>query len=152
MARSKKQKGVPIHGNFTPILHDEMDSPAYELLSGNAAKLYGYMKRAARDAAHRNGVSERDAIFDFTYSEGKKHRFAERTMIRAIKELWAHGFIHVVERGGLRGAGRTNSKYRLCTWWQTYGVKDGWTNRGDHESDPFSDLSEPEERPRELGA
>lgn len=146
MPRDRKQKGVPIAGKFTPILHEEQDSQAYCELSGNAAKLYGYLKRAARDVAHRTGTQERETIFDFTYSEGVKRGFVERTLIRCIKELWALGFIHVVERGGLRGTGRTNSKYRLCMYWKTYKAKDGgWTNRADHESDPFKNKSEPEE-------
>jgi hypothetical protein len=144
-SRRKKTRGVPIEGGqFVPILGDELDSLAYRDLSGNAAKLYIYLKRAARNAAHIAGISERDAVFDFTYSEAKKYGFAERTLIRCLKELWAFGFLLVIERGGLRGTRRSNSKYQLCKYWKTFGVKDGWNNRAAVESNPFSDKSEPE--------
>lgn len=145
MAQKKKPKakGVPIAGKFVPILWDELDSPAYRELSGGSAKLYNYLKKAARDVAHDNGIPERDAIFDFTYTEAKKRGFHERTFIRCLKELWDLGFIHVIERGGLRGTRRSNSKYRLCMYWRTFRVKDGWMNRSAVEPNPFSDPCEP---------
>jgi hypothetical protein len=141
----KKGYRVPVEGGqFVPILTDELDSPAYQNLSGNSAKLYTYLKKAARTVAYTEQVSERDAIFDYTYSEARKHGFCERTFARCVKELWTLGFLTVIERGGLRGARRSNSKYRLCKFWKTYGVKDGWLNRAAHESNPFDNPCEPE--------
>ena len=151
MGRRKKIGSVPINGKFVPILHDELDSPAYMALGGNSAKLYGFLKRAARNAAHRVGSSEREVEFDFTYSEARKRGFVERTFIRCVKDLWSHGFIQVIKRGGLRGTGRSNSKYQLSGYWKTYGIKDGWKNRSDHEPNPFLNRCEPEEGPQDWG-
>lgn len=143
--KGKKPKPgrVPIEGGFfVPLSFDEQDSIAYVSLGGNAAKLYGYLKRAARTAASNGGgVRERDIVFDYTYAEAKRRSFSESTFIRAIKELWARGFIEVVQIGGLRGMGRTNSQYKLAAYWKTYGSE--WTDRTRSQTDPFAKTSEP---------
>jgi len=141
--KGKNRKGrVPIEGGlFVPITFDEQDSAAYISLTGNAAKLYCYLKRAARTAASNGGTRERDISFDFTYTEAKRRGFSESTFIRGIKELWAKGFIDVTERGGLRGTGRTNSHYKLAGYWQTFGKE--WADRTAFQPDPFAKTSEP---------
>lgn len=142
--RKSARYTVPIEGRFLPLTFDELDSAAYMSLPGNAAKVYGYLKRAARTAAHRGGAGERDTIFEYTYSEAKSKGFAEQTFRRALKELWAKGFIDLVERGGLRGIHRTNSQYKLARLWKSWGKGPGkWTDRTVAEPDPFTDTTEP---------
>jgi hypothetical protein len=148
MANRKKLRKnmVPIEGGlFVPLSFEEQDSTAYMELTGNASKVYGYLKRAARTAACKGGgTRERDIIFDYTYAEAKRRGFSESTFIRAIKDLWAKGFIDVIERGGLRGKGRTNSHYKLAAYWKTYGKE--WRERTQSRSDPFALTSEPKEK------
>ena len=140
--RILKKAVLPIEGKFVPITFEEMDSMAFISLNGNSAKLYGYLKRAARTAAYKNGMSRQgDVQFDFTYSEAKRHGFSESTFIRAIRQLWEKGFIELVERGGLRGQGRSNSRYKLAAYWKTYGEK--WTDRKMSQQDPFENTTEP---------
>lgn len=114
---------------FTPILNEEMDSTAYFELSGTAVKVLTWFKRIdgklrGKDRYGFNG------IFDFTYNEALRCGFAKRTFSRAIDELGEKGFIEVISVGGLRGAGRSNSKYKLSTRWQLYRlemkVKGAW--------------------------
>lgn len=146
MARKKRRSIVPVEGGrFVPLSFEEQDSEAYRALNGNAAKVYTYLKRAARTAACKGGGGrERDVTFNFTYSEAKQRGFSESTFIRAMRELWAKGFIDVISRGGLRGTGRTNSQYRLAVCWKTYG--NGWTDRTRSEQDPFAKTAEPRKR------
>jgi hypothetical protein len=54
-------------------------------------------------------------------TEATKYGFARRTFHDAVKSLELHGFIDIVSVGGLRGAGHTNSQYKLSNRWVTYG-------------------------------
>lgn len=145
MRATKKTRGVLISGPFTPIMFDVQDSRAYQVLPGNASKLYGYMVRAARTVAYKLGAATEDLVdFDFTYSEAKKRGFSESTFKKAIKELWAVGFISVIAIGGKTASearGRMPSKYRLTSLWKTFGSH--WENRTKLEADPWAKLSEP---------
>lgn len=105
---------------FVAILIEEMESKAFLELSGTAVKALIWFKRIdgkLRKAPDYNG------IFDFTYSEAKRCGFARRTFSRVIDELVEKGFIEVVSVGGLRGAGRSNSKYKLSSRWCIYRVE-----------------------------
>jgi len=103
---------------FVPIYLAELDSPAYQALSGNSAKLYTYLKRACSRAACNKPANE-VTIFGFTYSEAERYGFARHTFIRMIRELIDAGFLELVEKGGLRGAGGVCSKYRLSKVWSS---------------------------------
>ena len=117
----KKAKGKASYRlpPFTPILDEEMDSIAYLELTGTAVKVLAWFKRIdgklrGKDRYGFNG------IFDFTYKEALRCGFAKRTFSRVIDELGEKGFIDVISVGGLRGAGRSNSKYKLSTRWHLY--------------------------------
>ncbi|ACH39991.1 hypothetical protein Gbem_2988 [Citrifermentans bemidjiense Bem] len=129
MGKHTKGKRLNRLPPFTPIFNEEMDSTAYLELSGTAVKVFTWFKRIdgrlrGKDRLGYNG------IFDFTYNEAKRYGFAKRTFSRAIDELGEKGFIEVVSVGGLRGAGRSNSKYKLSSKWQIYRlelkVKGAW--------------------------
>lgn len=146
MAKHKNnhRNSVPIGGPFTPIRHEEHDSQAYCDLTGSASKLYGYIVRVARTVAHKLGSDEWSVDFDYTYSESVRRGFSTSTFKRAIKELWQHGFISVVQIGGRTASedrGRMPSKYKLSKLWKTYG--NTWSDRTQHEPDPWRVLSEP---------
>jgi len=120
---------------FTPILNEEMDSKAYLELTGTAVKALTWFKRIDGKLRGKDRYSF-NGIFDFTYNEAVRCGFAKRTFSRAIDELGEKGFIEVISVGGLRGAGRSNSKYKLSTRWQLYGLekmKGAWRH---HPSEP----------------
>lgn len=131
------------------MLLAELDSHAFQSLTGNSSKLLIYLKRACRTVGVKLGTSrECDVIFDFTYTEANRRGFSAKAFLRGIKELWQKGFIGVVKIGGLtfsEQGGRCNSKYQLTTFWQTYGTGgDGrWTDRTKFEPDPWAIRSEP---------
>lgn len=129
MSRSRHQKErlAP----FVPIFHDELESTAYRELSPSAAKLYPYFKRICVRAT--KGKPDESTLFGFTYTEAEKYGFVSRTFVRAVKDLIQHGFIDLVEKGGLRGAGHSCSKYRLSKRWVSYGGL-GWAIEANKES------------------
>lgn len=146
MAKKKKPSSLPVGGPFVPILIEQHDSRAYNELTGNAAKLHGYLVRAARTVALKLGAdSEYQVDFDYTYAEAKKRGFSESTFKRAIRELWAKGFLSVVAIGGRTASackGKMSSKYKLCGLWKTYGNM--WTVRTKSEPDPWASCTEPQ--------
>ncbi|RII28908.1 MAG: hypothetical protein CXR31_03275 [Geobacter sp.] len=145
MGKKNKTRGLSVGGMFTPLRHEEHDSKAYMELTGNAAKLYGYMVRVARTVAIKLGATcEYTVIFDYTYTEAKNRGFSTSTFKRVIKELWQCGFINVVEIGGRtasKARGRMPSKYQLCKLWRTYGSE--WRERTRFEADPWEHRAEP---------
>lgn len=105
---------------FIPILNQEMDSVAYNKLSGSAAKALPYFKRIHGKLYKKLRAGPND-IFDFTYTEAEKYGFARRTFSRIVTELNGKGFIDIVKQGGKRGCGMSNSKYRLSERWREFG-------------------------------
>lgn len=121
MSRNKQRASIgKIDGPFAPILYDEMNSTAYQTLSGSAAKALPYFKRIDGKLRRKLG-GDFNGIFDFTYSEAEKLGFARQTFNRIITNLNAHGFIDIVKQGGKRGCGMSNSKYRLSQRWRDFG-------------------------------
>jgi hypothetical protein len=112
---SQKERLSP----FVPIFHDELESTAYRALSATAAKLLPHFKRICVKATR--GKPNETTLFGFTYTEAVKYGFARRTFSRAVQDLQKHGFIDIVEIGGLRGAGHSCSQYKLSKRWATFG-------------------------------
>lgn len=137
MGRKRGKRNQSIVGTFTPVLDTELDSEAFRCLSGSSAKVLLHFKRLNRQLTHKHGE---EIIFSYPYSRAKKAGFSESTFSRAIRELWEKGFLDIISIGGLRGAGRTNSQYKLCNYWRTFG--NGWKERTKIEPDPFN-RSEP---------
>jgi hypothetical protein len=107
---------------FVPIRMDMLESTAYQTLPPSAAKLLPYFIRTCIRVIR--GAPDTSTIFGFTYTEAEKCGFAVNTFTRAVKALVLHGFIDLVEAGGLRGAGHTCSKYKLSSQWVGYGGLD----------------------------
>lgn len=119
--KSKRKAGDRL-SPFIPILFEEMDSEAYQALSGSAAKAVPYFKRIHGILKRKSGDNF-NGIFDFTYSEAEKYGFARATFSRVITELNAKGFIDIVKQGGKRGCGMSNSKYHLSERWRDFGKR-----------------------------
>lgn len=90
--------------------------------AGMTSLLSGLKK--LRQQAVTRGKADESTLFGFTYTEAKKYGFPVNTFTRAVKALELHGFIDIVEQGGLRGAGHTCSKYKLSKRWVTMGGLD----------------------------
>lgn len=116
MARKRTQKErLP---PFAAITNEEMLSKAYTDLKPSAAKAYPHFKRMNGIRLKKDGY---DGTFNFTYSEAEKLGFARRTFSEIIQDLNDKGFINIVEQGGKRGCGLSNSKYKLSERWRDYG-------------------------------
>lgn len=114
--REKHRERLP---PFVPLEMLMLDSPAYVDLTGNAAKLLTYFIRSCVRA--KRGKPDTTTLFGLTYTEAGKLGFCRRTFHNAMKDLVSHGFIDQVEIGGLRGAGHSNSQYRLSIRWLSWG-------------------------------
>lgn len=123
MGRSSRQKFKERLAPFVPLFNDELESTAYRTLPATAAKLLPYFKRVCVKATR--GKPDECTLFGFTYSEAARYGFSEHTFSRAVKALSLHGFIDIISKGGLRGAGHTCSQYRLSKRWVTFGGL-GW--------------------------
>ena len=122
---AKKKDRLP---PFVALPWELLNSQVYIALPPSASKalsyFFGKVKRTWNDPAR---YSE---IFTFSYPEGKRLGFAYGTFARAIEDLIKHGFITLVEKGGLRGKGKGYNKYRLSNRWKDYGSEKDPPYRG----------------------
>ena len=118
--KRQKKTGIKL-APFAPIYREEMESKAYQDLSGSAAKALPYFRWIDGVLKKKFG-GDYNGIFDFTYTEAETFGFARRTFSRVITDLNAKGFIDIVLQGGKRGLGYSNSKYILSKRWQKYGT------------------------------
>jgi hypothetical protein len=105
---------------FAPIFKQEMDSTAFKELSASAVKGLIFFRWAHGIVKKRTGNP--NSAFDFTYTEAEKYGFARRTFSRVVKELSDKGFIDIVNQGGMRGNGKSNSTYKMSSRWALYGM------------------------------
>jgi hypothetical protein len=97
---SKKWVKEKIGGQFTPILHETMDCPAWKQLSHAAKWLYVLLKRRHMNGRNTAFVSFRDA--------SKELRCSHRKIATLFAEMEHYGFIVKVRHGtlGVEGKGR----------------------------------------------
>ncbi|EKD97180.1 MAG: hypothetical protein ACD_23C01023G0004 [uncultured bacterium] len=131
--RKKMSTGIRLPP-FTPIFNEELDSIAYQQLTGNAAKALPYFRRIHGILQKKLGDNF-NGIFDLTYSEAEKFGFARRTFSRIITELIEKGFLDIIVQGGKRSCGMSNSKYRMSERWRGYGTR-GFMKRPRHPCEP----------------
>ena len=96
MSKWSKEKIV---GQFTPILHETMDSPAWKQLSHPAKWLYVLLKKRHMSGRNTAWLSFCDA--------GKELRASHRKVATLFAELVHYGFIIKVRHGvlGVEGKG-----------------------------------------------
>lgn len=102
---SKKWGKEKIGGQFTPILHETMDCPAWKQLSHAAKWLYVLLKRRHMSGRNTAWLSFRDA--------SKELRGSHRKVATLFAELVHYGFVVKVRHGtlGVEGKG-------LATVWR----------------------------------
>ena len=113
--RKKRDRLPP----FVALPWQILNSKAYIELPPSACKalpyFFGKVKLAFQDAQRYL------AEFSFSYSEGKRLGFAFATFSKVIQALVHFGFIDPVDKGGLRGDGKSYNLFKLSRRWETYG-------------------------------
>jgi hypothetical protein len=117
--RQRQRNSLP---PFVPLTWDILNHAAYKELPASAAKALPYfmgkVKVSYRDP-HR--YSEE---FAFSYREASKLGFASGTWSKVIRDLVAYGWVDPVDRGGLRGEGKSCSIFRLSRRWEQRGTEE----------------------------
>ena len=98
-----------------------LNSRAYKELRPSAGKALPYFLGKVK--VPYNNPQKNRIEFDFSYTEAKKYGFAYGTHHRTICGLVEKGFIDPVDKGGLRGCGRSYNLFRLSERWTQYGTK-----------------------------
>ena len=119
MGRNKRPSRYG-HG-FVQIFWTMLNSGAYKKLPNAAAKALPYFLGKVR--LKQDDPNKYLEEFPFSYSEGKRYGFAFSTFSKIIQNLVHYGFIDPVDKGGLRGCGRSYSFFKLSMRWQNYGTE-----------------------------
>lgn len=114
MSRGKSNRIPP----FVPLTWEMLNSKAYKELPPSAAKVLPYF--LGKPKFNYNDPQRYQTEFSFSYSEAKKYGFATATHHRCISQLVEKGFINPVDKGGLRGLGRSYSLFTLSCRWKDY--------------------------------
>jgi hypothetical protein len=115
MSRRRKRNVLP---PFVPLPWELLNSEAYKNLPPSAAKALPYFL-----GKYKGGWKDVERYlleFTFSYGEARGLGFSRPTFSRVIRELIAFGFIDGVDRGGLRGEGKSCSVFRLSRRWESY--------------------------------
>jgi hypothetical protein len=110
---TNKQKIV---GGFVALPWKLLNSMAYKELTPSSAKALPYFLWKRYKSERGNKL-----YFTFSYKEGEKYGFALSTFFNVIRDLMEKGFIDPVEKGGLRGDGKSYNKFTLSERWWQYG-------------------------------
>ena len=121
----KKKDRLP---PFVALQWELLNSRAYIDLPPSASKALPYFLGKIKLTWH--DPARYSEIFTFSYPEGKKLGFAYGTFSQVIDNLVKHGFIILVEKGGLRGKGKGYNKFRLSNRWKDYGSEKEPSYRG----------------------
>jgi len=115
MARKPKINRNP----FIQFTYKMMNGRAYKSLSPAAAKaLPFFLAKVKIPVADDQRYRE---TFILSYGELKTAaNISDRTCSKVFQELVRVGFIDPVEKGGLRGNGKSCSKYKLSRRWEQY--------------------------------
>lgn len=104
--RRKKNKNNRLRP-FVPVLHEMLDSTAWQKIGNPARVAYIHLKRKCFPWDPPGELT-------FSYKEAEKFMTRE-TFARAIRELEANGFISRTQRGGLY---RRRNYFRLSDEWK----------------------------------
>ncbi len=113
---------------FVPLIWDLLNSKAYLELMPSAAKALPYFIGKPADDRKQKLIygipAYFGAVFQFSYREGKRLGFAFGTFSRVIRDLVRLGFLEPIDKGGLRGDGKSYNRFQICRRWERYGYSD----------------------------
>lgn len=104
---------------FVALTWEILNSKAYKDLSPSAAKVLPYF--LGKPKFNYNDPQRYREEFSLSYREANKYGFAIGTHHRNLTVLIEKGFIDPVDKGGLRGLGRSCSLFTLSWRWKEYG-------------------------------
>ena len=118
MAKKKKLKNrLP---PFVALTWEMLNSLAYKKVPPSAAKALPFFLGKVKLLFHD---PQRYLVdFTFSYTEGEMLGFALATFSKIIQDLVCYGFIDPVDKGGLRGDGKSFNRFRLSGRWEAYGT------------------------------
>jgi len=117
--RKRKSDRLP---PFVAMPWEVLNHKAYKDLPASAAKALPYIMGKVQ--LPYNLPEKYSQEFTFSYREAKKLSFAASTWSEVIQKLVAFGWIDPVDRGGLRGKGKSCSVFKLSRRWEKYGTPD----------------------------
>lgn len=122
MSRAKKAKQKNPLPLFVPMVWTMLNSRAFTELSHAAGKALPFFIGKPHVKYGTPEFYQTD--FPFSYTEGERYGFARGTFSKVIRDLVKKGFVDPISRGGLRGFGRTTSRFRNSRRWERYGCPD----------------------------
>jgi DNA-binding winged helix-turn-helix (wHTH) protein len=115
LSKSKQSGKLP---PFVPMIWEMLNSKVYKALSYSASKaLVYFLGKPKMIVTHKEFYEN---VFEFTYSEANNLGFSASTWKRCIEELIEKGFVDPVWKGGLRGNGKSSSKFKNSIRWLDY--------------------------------
>jgi hypothetical protein len=120
MARKRKQEITKLPP-FVALPWEIMNSAAYISMKHSARAVLPYFLGKPKVPFNRPQYLQTD--FQFSYPEACRSGFARSTFSKAIKTLVSHGFVDPVDKGGLRGHGKSCSRFKISRRWELYGKK-----------------------------
>jgi hypothetical protein len=107
---------------FVALTWEMLNSKAYIDLPPSAAKVLPYFLGKPK-FGYGDPQRYREE-FHLSYAEASSYGFAIATHHRNISQLVEKGFIDPVDKGGLRGLGRSYSLFTISWRWKEYGKSD----------------------------
>jgi len=105
---------------FIMFTYKMLNSQSYKELPPSACKALPFF--LAKVKHPQSSVQYCREIFSLSYGELKKTTgLSDKTCAKVFRDLVRHGFIDLVEKGGLRGHGKEVSKYKMSLRWKKYG-------------------------------
>ena len=115
----KRKKGNRLPP-FVPLTWEMLNSIAYKDLPPSSAKALPYFLGKVK--ANHNSLQYYMVEFSFSYTEGKRLGFALGTFSKIIQSVIRFGFVDPVDKGGLRGDGKSYNFFKLSKRWEEYGT------------------------------
>lgn len=116
---SKKMNKLP---PFVAMDWKVLNSDAYKSLSHSSRASLPYW--LGKPKKPFNDAENYEIDFKFPYAEAANYGFARATFARIIQEVISNGFVDPIRKGGLRGDGKSCSRFVLSRRWQNYGKPD----------------------------
>lgn len=116
MARHKREDRLP---PFVPLPWKILNSSAYQALRYASAKALPFFM--GKPKSHYDSLLYYSTEFSFSYAEAERLGFARGTFSKVIRDVIETGFVDPVEKGGLRGTGKSCNLYRLSKRWREHG-------------------------------
>jgi hypothetical protein len=113
-----RDKGPP----FVALHWELLNSQAYKDLPASAAKVLPYF--LGKIKGKLIDPQRYLMTFNFSYREANRYGFSNTTHHRDICQLVKKGFIDAVDKGGLRGCGRSYNLFKLSERWRKYSTSD----------------------------